>query len=124
VATPKGSIRQRSKDSLTIIASTGRGPEAGKYRQKWQTVKRHGGESEKQLRDRAERELRKLLTQLEEGQPVESGRLAVVVATAASLVLTVLNATDNVSAQGKQGALELTADDTSWNVDTLTASAG
>jgi uncharacterized cupredoxin-like copper-binding protein len=109
---------------LTIIASAGRDPETGKYRQKRQTVKRRGGESEKQLRDRAERDLRRLLIQLEEGQPVESGRLAVVVAAAASLVLTVLNATDNVSAQGKRGALELTADDTSWNVDTLTASAG
>lgn len=73
MATPKGSIRQRSKDSLIIIASTGRDPETGKNRQKWQTVKRRGSESEKQLRERAERELRKLLTQLEEGQPVETG---------------------------------------------------
>ena len=75
MATPRGSIRQRSKDSLTIIASTGPDPETGKYRQKWQTVKRRRGESEKQLRDRAERELRRLLTQLEEGQPVETGCL-------------------------------------------------
>lgn len=32
----KGSIKQRSRDSWTIIAPKGRDPETGKYRQVWE----------------------------------------------------------------------------------------
>jgi uncharacterized cupredoxin-like copper-binding protein len=49
---------------------------------------------------------------------------AVFVAAAISLVLTVVNATKSVSAEDRQGALELIAEDTKWSVDTLEASAG
>lgn len=49
---------------------------------------------------------------------------AVFVAAAISLVLTVVNATKSVSAEDKQGAIELTADDTKWSVETLEVSAG
>jgi integrase len=77
MAAPKGSIQKRSHDSLTIIAPGKRDPETGRYRQTWQTVKRHPGESDKQLRDRAERELRRLLTRLDEGEPVARGRITV-----------------------------------------------
>jgi integrase len=75
VATPKGSIRQRSHDSLTIIAPGKRDPETGRYRQTWQTVKRRPGETDKQLHDRAQRELRKLLVKVEEDEPIARGRL-------------------------------------------------
>jgi len=75
MAIARGSIRQRSRDSLTIIAPTSRDPETGKYRQVWRTVKRRRNETDSQLRARAERELRKLLTQIDEDEPIESGGL-------------------------------------------------
>jgi uncharacterized cupredoxin-like copper-binding protein len=46
------------------------------------------------------------------------------VAVLVSLVLTVLNATDTVSAEDKQGAVELVAKDTKWKNNTLEASSG
>lgn len=49
---------------------------------------------------------------------------AVFVAVAISLVVTVVNATKSVSAEDRQGAIELTADDTKWSVETLEVSAG
>jgi uncharacterized cupredoxin-like copper-binding protein len=49
---------------------------------------------------------------------------AVVIAALVSLVLTVINATETVSAEDKQGALELTADDTKWSANTLDTRAG
>ncbi|HEU0075129.1 MAG TPA: cupredoxin domain-containing protein, partial [Dehalococcoidia bacterium] len=49
---------------------------------------------------------------------------AVFVASAISLVLTVVNATKSVSAEDRQGAQELTADDTKWSVETLEVNAG
>ena len=67
---PMGPIKQRSKHSLTIIAPTGRDPEAGKYRQVWQTIKRHAGETNKQLRG-AERELRRPLVRVDEGEGIK-----------------------------------------------------
>jgi hypothetical protein len=48
-----------------------------------------------------------------------AGVLAVV-----SLVLTVLSATDSVSAEDKDGAIELVAEDTKWNTNELEASGG
>lgn len=77
MTTATGSIRKRSKDSLTIIVPRGRDPETGRYGQTWQTVKRQPGETDKQLRIRAERELRRLLFQIDEGEPVAQGRLTV-----------------------------------------------
>lgn len=49
---------------------------------------------------------------------------AVAVASLVSLVLTVMNATQSVSAQDRQGALELTAKDNEWSVDMLEATGG
>jgi integrase len=77
MATAKGSVKQRSNDSYTIIAPAGRDPESGRYKQTWQTVKRLPGETDAKLKSRAERELRKLLTKIDEGQLVETGRLTV-----------------------------------------------
>ena len=48
----------------------------------------------------------------------------IIVAAGISLVLTVINATDSVSATDKQGAIELVAEDNEWNVETLEAAAG
>lgn len=41
-----------------------------------------------------------------------------------SVVLTLLSATDNVSAEDKEGAIELVAKDTKWNTNELEARAG
>lgn len=49
---------------------------------------------------------------------------AVALASLVSLVLTVMNATQSVSAQDREGALELTAKDTEWTVEMLDAPAG
>lgn len=49
---------------------------------------------------------------------------AVAIAAAVSVVLTVVNATKSVSAQDREGAIVLTAHDTSWSAQTLDAPAG
>jgi hypothetical protein len=67
---PTRSIKPRAKHSLTILAPTGRDPEAGKYHQVWQAIKRNPGETDKQLRGRAERELRRLSTRVDEGEGI------------------------------------------------------
>ena len=52
MATAKGTLKQRSKDSITNIVPAGRDPETGKYRQLWRTVKRKAGETDAQLKAR------------------------------------------------------------------------
>jgi hypothetical protein len=47
-----------------------------------------------------------------------------VVAALASAVLTILSATDNVSAEEREGALELVAESTEWEQETLETRAG
>lgn len=64
----KGHIRKRGKESWSIIIDLGR-DETGKRRQKWATVRG--------LRADAERELRRLLTSLDQGTFVEPNKLVV-----------------------------------------------
>ncbi len=60
--------------------------------------------------------------------PVTTALRGILVAASAaavvSLVLTAINATKSVSAEDRQGALELTAKDTSWSAEMLEADAG
>lgn len=58
----KGHIRQRGKNSWALVIDLGKGPD-GKRRQKWHTV--HGGKR------KAEAELRRLLSELDNGTYVE-----------------------------------------------------
>jgi integrase len=70
----EGTIRKRSENSLSIIANY-KDPDSGKWNQKWETVKRHPGESDRALRSRAEEELQALLVRLRTGATVVRGRL-------------------------------------------------
>jgi integrase len=66
-----GTIKQRSKDSWTIWVQAGKDTATGKYKQRTLTIHRRfdngKGETDKQLKTRAETELRRLLVQREDG---------------------------------------------------------
>jgi integrase len=70
----QGTIKQRSSDSLSIIA-TYRDLDTDQWKQKWQTVKRRPGETDRALRTRAEQELQELIVKLRRGETDSSGRL-------------------------------------------------
>lgn len=65
----RGSIRQRSKGSWSIVIDVGRDPQTGKRRQEWQTVKGTKGE--------AQRALREMLNSVEGGGYVKPSRITV-----------------------------------------------
>jgi hypothetical protein len=69
----QGTITARSAYSLAIIAPYRDAD--GRNRQKWITVKRRPGETDRALRTRAEHELQELIVKLREGEPVPTGRL-------------------------------------------------
>lgn len=73
----RGSITQRSADSLSIIVYAGTDPATNKPRQLWETVKRLPDETDAQLRDRAERRLGELLRKHDEGANIIAERLTV-----------------------------------------------
>ena len=75
MSTAQGSIiQQGNSPNLTIIAPYK--DAEGRYRQKWQTVKRSAGETDAQLRKRAEQELQELIVKLRHGEPTSTGPLS------------------------------------------------
>ena len=65
----RGTLKQRSKGSWTIIIDAGRDPATGKRRQQWHTVKGTKREAEKRLTE--------LVHQVDNGVYVKSGNLTV-----------------------------------------------
>ena len=65
----RGHIRKRSKNSWAIVVELGRDPKTGKRKQKWQTIKG--------TKNDAERELRAIITRLENGSYVRPTKLTV-----------------------------------------------
>ena len=65
----RGTLKQRSKGSWTIIIDAGRDPATGKRRQQWHTVKGTKREAEKRLAE--------LVHQVDNGVYVKSGNLTV-----------------------------------------------
>ncbi len=65
----RGTIKQRAKGSWTIIRDVGRDPVTGKRKQKWVAVKG--------TKAKAQQELRKLLTKIDDGIPVDNTKVTV-----------------------------------------------
>ena len=65
----RGTIKQRAKGSWTIILDVGRHPVTGKRKQKWVAITG--------TKAKAQQELRKLLTKMDDGIPVDNTKVTV-----------------------------------------------
>jgi integrase len=74
----KGTIvKKKGRASFYVVVDANPDPETGRRRQQWHPVKRNSGETERQHRDRAEAELRRLLGKLDDGIDIAPERLSV-----------------------------------------------